>query len=262
MHFKIYPDVIFIVNLLMDYILLSVWARLVSVTTTYFRIVLAAALGAAWSLMIACMPGIPNILENFGTYFGVGLLMIYIVGRFKTIKQYVNGLISLYVINVFMAGLINLVCRNSISTLRILCCCIIGYQLAVPLTRLVKKYVIRQNVLYRITLTEGERSICINALYDTGCSLSDPYTGEPVNVVERQLIDEIIPTDKIFSLIPFKSLGRDNGMMKLIKIDKLFVEYNNKILEIDNPRLAIYEGSLSADKEYGAILNSRIFIKK
>ena len=46
--------------------------------------------------------------------------------------------------------------------------------------------------------------------------------------------------------------------MKLITIDYIIIENNGKIKKIEFPEIAVYEGSLSANGEYEAIINPEL----
>ena len=79
MYYKIYPDVIFLTNLLLDYTVLAVSCRLCKITTTYLRLTIAAGTGAAWSVMVAVV-GNEGITVLFCTYLCMPVAMLYIAG--------------------------------------------------------------------------------------------------------------------------------------------------------------------------------------
>jgi len=114
----------------------------------------------------------------------------------------------------------------------------------------------------------------INAIIDTGNFLREPITKMPVIVVEKNKLTNIIPNyilnnlDKIINgedinlgeysskirIIPFTSLGRENGILLGIKADEVLIELeeNNNIIE--NVIIGIYNGHLSKNGKYHALI--------
>ena len=303
MYYEIYPDVIFLTNLIADYCILIIWIKVGHIRTSHIRLLSGAMAGALWSVIVVCFPELPDVIEILITYFGVGFLMVHIVGINKRLKLRMRELLTFYAINVFAGGAILYLCRSSITTIKIMCGIVIVYQLSVPFTQMMKKNMRKKAVLYKVMLINSDNHILLDALMDTGNFLSDPYNGKPVNVVEKKYISKIADIDfKIdFNIaneannefqdfnkssdskndksdagkeikseeqcvfeknriryIPFKSLGNEHGLMKLITIDCIIIENNGKIRKIEAPEIAIYEGTLSANGEYGAIINPEL----
>ena len=95
-----------------------------------------------------------------------------------------------------------------------------------------------------VKLCERENKKVITAIIDTGNFLKDPITKIPVIVAEINSLDGLFPSEilhnasKIINggdidlgeyaskirVIPFKSLGKDNGLLLGIKIDKAYIE--------------------------------------
>ena len=109
--------------------------------------------------------------------------------------------------------------------------------------------------------------------------LKEPITGMPVIVVESSLLEKILPyqilqnTEKIiggdlenvpeeiknkyistFRLIPYSSLGKQNGMLLGIKADKVVIEKEGEEVEKDNIVIGIYNKSLTKRGEYRALI--------
>ena len=102
----------------------------------------------------------------------------------------------------------------------------------------------RGRELVRLGLSLGERSLVCAALRDTGNSLSDPLTGEPVLVARWQLAARLLPelglTRAQFEdpaallvrlgescpelrvrLIPFRAVGVDGGLLLALSLDRV-----------------------------------------
>ncbi len=114
----------------------------------------------------------------------------------------------------------------------------------------------------------------INAIIDTGNFLKEPITKTPVIVVEKDTLVNIIPDyilnnlDKIIAgenidlgeymskikLIPFTSLGKENGMLIGVKADSVIVNLEENIININNVIIGIYNGILSKNDKYKALI--------
>lgn len=264
MYYKIYPDVIFLVNLLMNYTVLSVSCRLCKTTTTYARLALAAGAGAAWSVFTAVYR-IPIVPEVFCTYLGVPAVMLCISGRAGKLSELVRRYIVLMATTVLAGGVLLAAASKSTNVLWMAVAAVLFWQAAVPVIRCITGYVKRKNLLYEVWLELDGRSVHAAGLYDTGNSLADPYNGKPVCVAEKKVLKELMPGDEYgdgVRLIPYKSLGKEHGLMRLVTVDSMVIEYDGKRMRYEKPELAVYEGSLSGSGQYEIILNAACLDRK
>lgn len=120
-------------------------------------------------------------------------------------------------------------------------------------------------------------SIKMKAMLDTGNGLKDPITGVPVIVVEKERLSGFLPEEILnhtediikgdwsnleenlgyrarFRIIPFQSIGKQNGMLLGFKVDE--VKVMNDIQEIINHNVIVglYNQSLSKANTYSALI--------
>lgn len=259
MYYKIYPDVIFLVNMLMDYTILSVFCKLSRITTTYARLFAAAFMGALWSVIAAVCRNMPTIPELFCTYLCVPFGMTYIAGCRGGLRKQLVMLSAYMAVTIFAGGVFGFVGRKNTGWLLLAVTGVLFVQGAVPAVRFFTGCVKRKNLLYDVRLELDGRSVVTKGLFDTGNSLSDPYNGKPVCVAEKRIFDKMLccgETEYGFRLIPYKSLGKANGLMRLVTIDSMIVEYDGKRRLYEKPEFALYDGKLSNAGEYSVILNT------
>ena len=123
-------------------------------------------------------------------------------------------------------------------------------------------------------ITINKKEIYINVMIDTGNFLREPITKLPVMVVEKDSLYEIIPKsildnlDRIINgedieignyiskirLIPFTSLGKENGILIGIKADMVLIQRDEKNISIDNVIVGIYNGVLSKNGKYHGLI--------
>lgn len=140
---------------------------------------------------------------------------------------------------------------------------------------------ISDKLLIPVKIAFDNRSIDLSALLDTGNSLKDPLTNIPVMVVEFKALEELLPTEirsifensreddlncvtatistsrwfSRFRLIPFSSLGKENGMLIGFKPDFIEVGEDEEKRDIKNVIVGIYNRSLSRNEKYRALLS-------
>ena len=139
---------------------------------------------------------------------------------------------------------------------------------------------LKEKLITHLKVIFDNKEIIMSALIDTGNSLQDPITNMPVIIVEFSAIKEILPieicnifeevkeqdldglTNKLynsswfnrFRLIPFNSLGKENGMLIGFKPDYVVIGEENKEKGISDVVIAIYNKVLSKGKNYKALL--------
>ena len=116
-------------------------------------------------------------------------------------------------------------------------------------------------------------------MIDTGNFLKEPITNTPVIVVEHTLLYDCIPKEILnhiedilggdfseipdnikekyiskLKVIPFSSLGKQNGMLLGIKPDKVIIKKEDEEKENVDVIIGIYNKSLTKRGEYRALL--------
>ena len=141
---------------------------------------------------------------------------------------------------------------------------------------------VRDRLLRTVGIAFDDRRADFPALVDTGNTLHDPVTNLPVVVVEFDAIKKILPEEicMIFSqgkeddlsmvaslvtnsgwcsrfrLIPFTSLGKENGMLIGFKPDYIEIDgEDEKKKGIKDVIVGIYSKALSRNRSYRALLS-------
>ena len=145
--------------------------------------------------------------------------------------------------------------------------------------KIVKTKISKKDMYCNIKIYINEKMVGTTAMIDTGNMLKDPITGNPVIVVEATLLEQILPreilqnienimggefenvTEEIknqyiskLKLIPYSSLGKQNGMLLGIKADKVKIINQEEEIEKDNVIIGIYTKSLTKRGEYRALV--------
>ncbi len=277
MNLKIYIDVLFIINFIVDFLLIKATSFFVKQKVPTTKATLAAILGALYASIIFFLPGGANLYLPLT--FGVSLLMLFISFGKRKFRPFFKSVAVFYVISFAIAGVgvgvSFLSPMNFFVNGGIFYADINAYQLlsafliAVPLVHItvgfIRKIRIKSNFLYDITIEKGEKKVTATALLDTGNFLKDPITQVSVLVAEWDAVSSLFPEDNFlacisacageFSYIPLKTVNGSGGMFAF-RPDSVFSP------EISFPEavyIAITEKSLDKDGAFSIILPNGIF---
>ncbi len=143
---------------------------------------------------------------------------------------------------------------------------------------------LKEKLLVRISIAFDQKTIEVPALVDTGNSLHDPLSNMPVVVVEFTAIKDLLPDDirnifeqdtendlnrvtatiscsnwfSRFRLIPFTSLGKENGMLIGFRPDYIEIGEEDGRKGIHDVIVGIYNKALSRNEQYRALMNPEL----
>lgn len=266
MHYRVYLDVFFLINLIMDYVVVSIVCRIqkiqaASIGKMLKRKVLASLTGAIWACVVVCLR-LFNGAWIFVSYVIICLMMVAILNGSIKIKKLVMGAGLMYLVTCALSGIIYIFGRTDFIV-------VIGIGImALPVFKMIFAYVESINRIgsYKgmAVLEFNGKSITVGALCDTGNSLYDPVSKEGVNVIEADVIWEIIenPPEVMVRLIPYSSVGKEKSLIPIVRIERItFITGNDKVVA-DKPLCAIYKGHFAEKTDYKIILHPSIFREK
>lgn len=291
----VYIDVLFAVNLLINYILISAAGILSQLSRNKLRISFGAFIGACYALLIF----FPNFSVLFTTICKLLVSMLIVAASFPfyTIKSYIKALIIFYMVSFGFGGCVlgvfyfsdigarlGAVYSNGIFYFNlpwtILLLSGTLFYCAVKLCALLSsKFYTNTNLRKKLRICLGDKSAELTALLDTGNALIDPVTLSPVIVAEYRALKPLFSPDmqsgldRITSdnltwimaevsehglrtrLIPFSSLGKENGMLLGFVPDHAEIRDDCGVRVLEKCVVGIYDRQLSKDKSYSALFN-------
>lgn len=209
MYLEVYPDIIFILNLIFDIILLYLLKKINRKNSKNHRIILGAIIGAISAVIAGIFPYMSVVLKILIlNIVGATLMIIIAFGPLKLfdlIKQYV----VLNLITYFVGGLMNSVYYHTdlrlllmtmgngivfsnISWIFVIAAIIIIAPAALLALRLHRYFQNDAPETYEVELILEDRSITTKGLMDTGNCLYDPIYKRPVMVLENSLMSELL----------------------------------------------------------------------
>lgn len=288
----IYLDIVFIENIIMNFIIIFTTGIVLKTTIKQWKMIIASGIGAIYTIAmyLNILPIYSNFFMKF--ILSVVIVYIsFSPKKIKTLlKQLlIFYLISfvfggcvfslMFFISPKLATMKNGVFVGAYPLKIALIGGIVSFIVIQISFKIVKTKLTKKNVIYDIEINLNNNSINVKALLDTGNLLKEPITGSPVVVVERSKLYSIFPAvvldnlEKIiggdtsvllgcndniniisrFRMIPFTSLGKQNGLLLGIKVDYINVVIEENIKKIHNVIIGIYDKSFTKNEMYSAI---------
>jgi hypothetical protein len=111
----------------------------------------------------------------------------------------------------------------------------------------------------QVILILGENQCKTQAIVDTGNHLTDHITGKAVSVIGRETAEKLLKNrlPEKFRFIPYHSVGRKNGVIPVIVLDRMCIEGEENEW-IEHPLIGISDTRISETEEYDMILNPEV----
>lgn len=287
----IYIDIVLLENLIMNYIILLTTAIVMKIKIKQIRLILAGLIGAIYTII--GYTKILGIHTSFTLKFILSIVIIYVAYNPQNIKKMLKEIMFFYFISFAFGGAAfafiyiikpqEILMKNGLF-LGVYPIKIVILSVIVVSTMIITFTIIRRKIKYKDIFCEIEiylngKIIKTIAMIDSGNMLKEPITNIPVIVVEHTLLYECLPkeilnnleriiggdfkniTEKIkdeymsqLKLIPYSSLGKQNGMLLGIKAKKVIVKKEDNENEINNIIIGIYPSSFTKRGDYGALI--------
>ena len=288
----IYIDVVLIENLIMNYIILFATGLILKIKIKHVRLFISGMLGAIYS--IVAYTGVLQIYSNFILKIILSIIIVYIAYYPQSVKKLCKELLFFYLTSFVFGGaafaLIYIVKPQEILMKNglflgtyplktVILAAIISFIIVITAFKVIKNKITKKDAICKIEIGLEGKKIETKALIDTGNMLKEPITNTQVMVIEHTLLYDILPKEILnnlegiiggdfekipkeiknkyvskLKLIPFSSLGKQNGLLIGIKADYLKIIKEEEKEIKNNIILGIYDKSLTKRGEYRAII--------
>lgn len=248
----IYIDVLFLLNFVVDYILLLAAARITGEVFSRVRLAVGGAVGAVYAAMLF-LPGF-----SWGTSIlckiAVSLLMV--LAAFGARRRILRILLVFYGVSAAFGGLIlalqfleagGITIEQGVLytgfDVRLLLVtailCYVGLRLAFER---VARHGGKRDDLYTAQIEFCKKNLKLTVLLDTGNTLTDPADNRPVMVAEGRVLAPLLPmqidpADPVgsmerlvsanernrFRLLPYRAVGVEYGMLLAVRTDRVIL---------------------------------------
>lgn len=261
MQYELYIDVFFLVNFMMDYILLMLLRKMLACTATHARVIVGAAAGAVLTCVIIVVP-FPWVFVKLLLFHGVVNVIMLKAGLcVEWGRPFVKAFLFLYVGSFLLGGIIGFLHQYIRTGSLFFALALLGYCLTSGIWSLIEALIQYNRTHCVAMLFWKERSCQVKTLIDTGNRLRDDKTGKPVSIIRPDVARrlgffEIPESSKELHYIHFHSIGKSEGKLPVFEIDKMC--FTKDKVEILRPLLAVCGDEMDSDS-YGMILNPDIY---
>ncbi len=278
----LYVDIIFLENLIMNSIIILATGIILKNTQRIWRNLVSSGIGAIYAILI--------YTSNFKIYSNIilkvilSVVIVYIAFKPANIRSFLKHIIIFYLTSFTFGGVAfallyfvrpqdilfqNGVLIGTYPIKMILAGGILGFIIITFAFKNIKGKLTRKDMMCTVIIGNTR----ITAIVDTGNLLKDPITKMPVLIVEREMLKGIFPeiilenaTDIVngkeielgeypskLRVIPYKSIGKENGLLLGIKAKNIRIVYQD-IEKAHDVIIGIYTGTLSKNNKYSAIV--------
>lgn len=288
----IYIDVVLLENLIMNYIILFTTGLVIKIKTKHIRLILASLLGAIYS--VVAYAGILKAYSSMILKIILSIIIVFIAYNPQSVKQLCKTLLLFYLTSFVFGGAAfaliyiikpqDIIMKNGLflgtyPLKTVMLGAIIAFCVIITAFSIVKSKISKKTLFCEIEIKINEKLVKTKAMIDTGNMLKEPITNTPVVVVESTLLYECIPKEILYNLeniiggdfekvpnnikeqyisrlklIPFSSLGKQNGMLLGIKAEYIKIKTEEQETKKTNVIIGIYDKSLTKRGEYQALI--------
>lgn len=282
----VYIDLLFLLNLIINYLLLLAAARLAGEIIHRLRMGLGAGLGALYAVLVF-LPGLGFLLHPMCKLGAAVLMLLCAFGGSRRLLRvtlvffgvsaaFGGGIFAIELLGGKGLSLKNGIFYSSMDLRLILLSAAICYVLITLVFRRTAKHGGPGRELVPAILSLSGKKVALTALVDTGNTLTDPVTNRPVMIAEGEKLLTLFPvgeepsltdlrdpvgamerlssggTRGRYRLLPYQAVGVDCGMLLALRLD------GAKIGETDYGQIlvALSPNRLSDGGGYSALIGA------
>lgn len=284
----IYIDLIFLENLIMNFIIIYATSIILKIKPKIIRVVISSIIGSIYAI-IAYITEL-SIYTSIISKMILAIVMVYTAFNPQNIKNMWKQVVIFYLTSFVFGGVAlyliyfikpqNVFIKNGIFVGEyVLKVIFLGAIMAFVIIKIsiefIKTKINAKDMFCKIKIELNGNEVETRAMIDTGNFAKEPITNTPVVIVESSLLDKVLPKEILKNLdnilagslegiqeeyisklrcIPFSSLGKQNGMLLGIKADEIIVEKEEENKIFKNVIIGLYDKSLTKRGEYRALI--------
>lgn len=291
----IYLDIVLLENFILNYIIILSTSIISKEEINFVRIVLSSFIGGIFAIVSYIIE-----LPMFGSFVMkiiISVIMMIVAFQKYKYKSLIKILIFFYLVSFTFGGIAfmllffinpqNIVMNKNgfvgIYPLKVTVFAGgIGFIIISIVTQIIKTRINRNNIICELEIFYNGKCQKIKTMLDTGNLLKEPISNADVIIVEKESLKEILNSeilDNISSIlkgrwieaenihsyklkiIPFSSLGNDNGLLIGFKPDYIKIYSEEEIIRND-VLIGIYNGKLTKNSMYTSLIGLDILEKK
>lgn len=263
--------------------------RVMHFHTSVIRLLLSSTLGAAWSVAAIMFPDKYRLFVNLCTYFIVTCLMLIVINSPLSVikaetgsrdkyalrnylKELLKGMIVMLSVACVLGGIMHAlvyytyagwIVRNILVTeSQLVFLVIVSVVIIMLLINMIKRH--KKDIsIYKVTVMIGDEKIMLRGIIDTGNQLTDIYAGKPVSVMDKSYFEKVLSQINDYGrlkyhLIPYRTIGNNEGMIEIITSDYMYISNKNKTKAYKGALIGLSDRKVSERGDYQALINGQM----
>ncbi len=287
----IYLDIVLIENILLNYIIILSTAIISKEKINIIKITASSIVGGIFAIItyIINFENINGILIKII----ISLLMMKIAFKINNFKKMLKIILFFYLVSFTFGGiafmLLFFINPQSIIInenrfvgiyplkVTILAGCV-GFIIITFVAQMIKSKINKKNMICDLEIFYNGKSKKIKTMLDTGNLLKEPISNQDVIIVEKESLYDIFNNELLeninsiikgkwlndsnihsykIKIIPFSSLGNDNGLLIGFKPDYIKI-YNEEEIVRDDVIIGVYNGKLTKNNLYTSLIGLNV----
>ena len=283
----IYLDIVLFENIILNFIIIFATSIISKTKTTGLRALVSSLVGGLFSIVHYLSEH--NIYINIIIKIFISIFMMVIAFKELELKKLFKLVIFFYFVSFMFGGVAfmllfflkpqNIVMKNNylIGTYPIkvtVFAGVIGLIIILIVSKIIKSKMQKNNMIFELEIFYNGKTEKLKTFLDTGNLLKEPISNSDVIIAEKDALKEIIDEDLLeniknivkgkwidknnlhsfkIKIIPFSSLGNDNGLLVGFKPDYVKI-YGEESIVRDDVLIGIYDGKLSRGNMYSSLI--------
>ncbi len=230
----VYVDVLVFINLVCDYLVLLFTKKILHISVKGYRLILGSIFCALLSPL--CLFFEDSFIYGIALGAATAALGVFVTFGRCCIGKYIKRLCCFFCVNFLYSGfmiciyllykpqgmvIINNVVYFQISPVLLIILTLVCYFILTLFDRLIASRKVCERIL-SVSVVINSFNYSFKAIYDTGCSLTEPFSGCPVIAAEKELFANLNLNDDCMRVVPFSSIGGE-GIIYAVKAEKVYI---------------------------------------
>ncbi len=264
--YEVYIDLIFLMNLIPEYIIYAMTVRVLHYRVRRARIISGSVFTSIITCAMMVIPLIPYPIRLLITYIVGKGLILWLVFRIRRLQMFLKALLLSCGFTFIMGGLLEWLChtpffmdQKGLNIVIFLMISGISYLVLTELYRL-WKWLVNQKDICPVQISYRGRLLQTIGFVDTGNLLREPISGKPVSILGKLQAEQLgyMELAENYRVIPYYSIGNPGGLLHGFMADRMLIEINGNTITVEKPMLGVCDAEVDRSRTYEMILSAKL----
>lgn len=251
-----YADVFLMQNFLMDLIAVT-GANFFLRRHRKYRYLFAASAAASIAGLILLLTVKNPALYAIASHFLLNTAMVFLCFGRCGKKEFIENWAVTYFVVVLLGGTMEWLIENHALTRERMLLGVVSILGVYGILLYLMQRKDFRNHIFQVQLKKRGRSLALRAYWDSGNQLRDPYTGQGICILSGEKAKDFFDQrNDRFRLVPYRSLGENEGMLWVTDVDEMLLFDGVKTTRAAHVAVGIADVGLMENREYDFILHA------